>query len=145
MSTPEQDVRATIGAWLAAVERVDFATAATLWDAEYDGLLYQPEEIEQPMTRYRELLEYWAWVPGHVEAVPAWRATAVEIQMFDGVALAWTNLDTSIKLRDVEKTFDGVVRCTFGLRETAAGWKFVHYHESRLVGSVEDITAMLTA
>jgi hypothetical protein len=143
MNASETAVRELCHAWLRCVGTLDFAAARELWDHDYDGLLYQPEELEQPMTTIEELVDYWAWVPGHVEAVPEWRAVATRVQVIGGAALVWQKLDTRIKLKDIDATFDGVVRCSLGLRETEAGWRLVHYHESRLV-SVESAVASLT-
>jgi hypothetical protein len=143
MNASELAVRETCDAWLRCVSTLDFSAARRLWDAERPGLLYQPEELEEPMTTIEELVDYWAWVPGHVEAVPEWRAIATQVQVIDGVAMAWQKLTTRIKLKDVDATFDGIVRCSLGLRETGAGWRLIHYHESRLV-SVESAVASLT-
>jgi hypothetical protein len=119
MSRAEQCVRATVDAWLDAISQLDFAAARELWDAESDGhLLYQPEELERPMTTIAELVDYWAWVPGPIESVPEWRAIETNVQ------------------------FDGVVPCTLGLRDGADGWRLVHHHESRLV-SVEEAQSSL--
>jgi ketosteroid isomerase-like protein len=144
MSSPEQQVRSTCEAWLEAIRNLDFDATAQLWDAEFDGLLYQPEELGEPMTTHAELVEYWAWVPGHVESVPRWHAESVEVQVLGGVAMVWLKLDTSIKLKGYDQTFDGVVRCSLGLREAAAGWKLIHYHESRIV-SLEEVQTALAA
>jgi ketosteroid isomerase-like protein len=143
MSRAEQCVRATVDAWLDAISQLDFAAARELWDAESDGhLLYQPEELERPMTTIAELVDYWAWVPGHVESVPEWRAIEKKVQLLGSAAIVWQKLDTRIELKGFEQTFDGVVRCTLGLRDGADGWRLVHHHESRLV-SVEEAQSSL--
>jgi ketosteroid isomerase-like protein len=144
MTAAEAHVRLTCDAWLEAIRRLDFAAAKELWDEGFDGnLLYQPEELAQPMRTIAQLVDYWAWVPGHVEAVPEWDAAETEVQVIGGAAMVWQKLTTRIKLKDVEPTFDGIVRCSLGLRESAGRWKLVHYHESRLV-SVEEAVASLT-
>jgi ketosteroid isomerase-like protein len=143
MNDAELAVRETCDAWLRCVRDLDFATARGLWDAERDGeLLYQPEELEEPMTTIQALVDYWAWVPGHVAAVPVWDLEATRVQVLGSVAMVWQRLATSIRLKGADGTFDGVVRCSLGLRETYAGWRLVHYHESRLV-SVESAVASL--
>jgi ketosteroid isomerase-like protein len=143
MTSAERDVRSTCEAWLRAIQELDFDAARALWDDEFDGLLYQPEELEQPMTTIQQLVDYWAWVPGHVASVPEWRALETEVQILDGAALVWQKLNTRIELRDVAGTFDGIVRCTLGLRHSGRGWRLIHYHESRLV-SVESAIESLT-
>jgi ketosteroid isomerase-like protein len=140
----EDDVRATIRAWLGAVQALDFTAARELWDAEFDGLVYQPEEHERPMTDWATIERYWDNVPVLVESVPEWAELTSEVAVVDSVALVFSRLSTRIKIRDVEPTFDGEVRCSFGLRRITAGWRLVHYHESRLV-AVEDVVRELTA
>ena len=144
MTTAEQDVRTTVREWLAAVKNLDFQAARALWDAEFDGLVYQPEEHEIPMTEWSAIERYWDDVPALVERVPGWDEIDSEVAVVDDVALVFTRLRTSIKIRDVQPTFDGEVRCSIGLRRTDAGWRLVHYHESRLV-AVEDVISGLTA
>ncbi|MCW3002405.1 MAG: Ketosteroid isomerase [Conexibacter sp.] len=143
MTAAERAVRETCDAWLQAIGNLDFAATRRLWDSEIDGLLYQPEELEEPMTTIQELVDYWAWVPGHVESVPEWRAIGTRVQVLDGSAMVWQKLTTRIKLKGIDDTFDGIVRCTLGLRESDAGWRLIHYHESRVV-SVQSAVESLT-
>jgi ketosteroid isomerase-like protein len=145
MTSAEQDIESICTSWHRAIETLDFVAAEALWDGESDGaLLYQPEEFEQPMTTVAELEDYWAKVPGHVEAVPEWRPVESKVQVIDSAGMVWQKLETKIKLRGVEPTFDGIVRCSLGLRDTPEGWRLVHYHESRLV-SVEHAIESLQA
>ncbi|NMI01861.1 nuclear transport factor 2 family protein [Pseudonocardia acidicola] len=143
MTAAEHAVRETVRAWLDAVKALDFEAARGLWDAQFDGLLYQPEEHELPMTDWDTILRYWDKVPALVESVPEWDEISSMMAVVDRVALVFSRLRTSIKIRDVDKTFDGEVRCSFGLHRTDNSWLLVHYHESRLV-AVEDVISELT-
>lgn len=143
MASAEDDVRRTVSTWLAAVKRLDFHSARQLWDAGFDGLVYQPEEHEVPMTEWSDIVRYWDNVPMLIERVPVWDEIASDVALIDGVALVLSRLRTSIKIRDLEPTFDGEVRCSMGLRRTDAGWRLVHYHESRQV-AITDVISKLT-
>jgi ketosteroid isomerase-like protein len=143
MSTDERAVRETITGWLASMKALDFATGQQFWDSDFPGLVYQPEEHVVPVTGWAELLRYWQGVSGHVEAVPEWDEIHTDVAVLGDAAFGFSRLSTRIKLRDAEPTFDGQVRCSFVLRRSPAGWRLVHYHESRLVG-VDEALASLT-
>ena len=138
------EVQATCDAWNAAVKALDFDAMKTLWDAEFDDLVYQPEEYESPFSTWPDILEYWSKVPTIVESVSAWQEIDGHIAVIGDAAVVYSKLMTSIRIRDVEKPFDGELRCSLGLRRTATGWRLIHYHESRLV-SVESVIEQLTA
>lgn len=142
MHNAESEIRETVQAWLSAVQNLDFQVARRLWDGEFESLLYQPEEFELPMTDWESIERYWDNVPQLVEAVPQWQEIASEVAVLGEVAMVFTRLETSIKIRDVDATFDGVVRCSFGLHRRNGSWRLVHYHESRLV-SVDEVVASL--
>lgn len=144
MVTAHEEVRAAVDAWLAAINRLDFEAMKGLWDADFDGLVYQPEEYESPFRRWEDILRYWSNVPNVVESVPEWREIDGHIAVIDNVAVVYSKLMTSIRIRDVEKPFNGEVRLSLALRRTPDGWRLIHYHESRLV-SVESVVAELTA
>ncbi len=144
MATAHEHVRAACDAWLAAVGRLDFEAMKGLWDADFDGLVYQPEEYESPLCRWEDILRYWSEVPTVVESVPEWREIDGHIAVIGEVAVVYSKLMTRIRIRDIEKTFNGEVRLSLALRRTPAGWRLIHYHESRLV-SVESVVAELTA
>jgi ketosteroid isomerase-like protein len=143
MTAAEHAVRETVQAWLEAVKGMDFESARELWDAEFEGLLYQPEEHSVPMTEWNAIQRYWGNVPALVERVPKWDEISSVVAVVDRVAVVFSRIRASIKIRDVAKTFDGEVRCSFGLRQADTGWRLFHYHESRLV-AVEDVIADLT-
>lgn len=151
MSVPEQSqpasaeeaVRTTCTEWYAAIERLDFAALRSLWDSEFPDFVYQPEEYEEPIRDWEELLHYWDAVPTLVQSVPRWEEIETDVAVVGGAALVFSRLDTSIRVRDMTKTFDGEVRCSLGLHEVSGSWRLIHYHESRLV-SVESVLAELS-
>jgi len=145
MSTDEQAVREVITGWLRSMKALDFAAGQQYWDQDFDGLVYMPEEHVTPVTSWDGLLRYWDGVFGHVESVPEWDEIATEVGVLGDAAFGFTRLSTRIKLRDAEPTFDGEVRCSFVLRRTPAGWRLVHYHESRLVGVDEALESLAGA
>jgi ketosteroid isomerase-like protein len=144
MSADEQAVRAALDAWHQAIQQLDFPAMAGMWDAAFPGrLVYQPEEYEEPFCTYDDIKEYWGRVPAVVTSVPEWRALSTEVAVVQDVAVAYSRLWTSIRIKDVDKSFDGELRCSYAFRRTPDGWRLIHYHESRLV-SVESVVASLT-
>jgi ketosteroid isomerase-like protein len=139
----EQAVRSTCTEWYGAIERLDFPALRALWDSEFPDFVYQPEEYEEPIRDWEELLQYWEAVPTLVESVPRWREIETDVAVVGRSALVFSRLDTSIRIRDMTRPFDGEVRCSLGLHEADGGWRLIHYHESRLV-SVESVLAELS-
>ena len=142
MTSDEQSVRRAITGWLESMKALDFTAGQQYWDSDFDGLVYQPEEHVVPVTDWDALLRYWDGVTGHVEAVVEWDEIATDVAHLGDAAFGFARLKTRIKLRDAEPTFDGEVRCSFVLRRTPAGWRLVHYHESRLVGVDEALESL---
>lgn len=140
----EDAVRTACAEWFSAINRLDFEAMRSLWDAEFADLVYQPEEYEQPIRRWKDLLSYWDAVPTVVESVPLWREIETAVAVVGEAAFVYSRLETSIRIRDIAKPFDGEVRCSLGLHEIGGAWRFIHYHESRLV-SVDAVIAELTA
>jgi len=139
----EQAIRSTCTEWYGAIERLDFPALRALWDPEFPDFVYQPEEYENPIRDWVELLQYWDAVPTLVEGVPRWSEIETDVAVVGRAAMVFSRLDTSIRIRDMAKPFDGEVRCSLGLHEVGDGWRLIHYHESRLV-SVESVLAELS-
>lgn len=142
-TSAEQAVRNTCTQWYAAIERLDFPALQALWDFQFSDFVYQPEEYEEPIRDWEELLQYWEAVPTLVESVPRWTELETDVAMVGRAAFVFSRLDTSIRIRDMSRPFDGEVRCSLGLHEVNGNWRLVHYHESRLV-SVESVLAELS-
>lgn len=143
MTDDETAIRETCTSWANAVESLDFDAMRELWDLDYEHLVYQPEEFERPWHTGAEIVAYWDNVPNVVESVPEWREIDTDVALLGDAALVYSRLSTSIKIKDVDRPFDGELRCSLGLRRTSDGWRLIHYHESRLV-AVEDVIAALT-
>lgn len=139
----EEAVRSTCTEWYGAIEHLDFPVLRALWDPEFRDFVYQPEEYEEPIRDWEELLQYWDAVPTLVESVPRWAEIETDVAVVGRAALVFSRLDTSIRIRDMARPFDGEVRCSLGLHEVKGSWRLIHYHESRLV-SVESVLAELS-
>lgn len=142
-ATAEQAVRSTCTEWYGAIERLDFSVLRALWDSEFPDFVYQPQEYVEPIRDWDELLRYWDEVPALVESVPRWAEIETDVAVIGPAALVFSRLDTSIRVRDMVKPFDGEMRCSLGLHEVDGAWRLIHYHESRLV-SVESVLAELS-
>src|SRR5579884_3779794 len=121
-ASAEQAVRSTCTAWYEAIERLDFPTLQAMWDPDFADFVYQPEEYEEPIRNWEELLQYWNAVPTLVESVPRWAEIETDVAVVGVAAIVFSRLDTSIRIRDTGRPFDGEVRCSLGLHEVKGSW-----------------------
>jgi ketosteroid isomerase-like protein len=141
----------TCDAWFDAIATLDFARTpfdframAAVWDSTFDGLLYLPQELAEPLRNWEEITDYWATWPAVMDGVFEWRELSRRLVLVGGVALVHSSLATSISIGDVAAPFDGMMRYTLGLRKAAAGWRVIYCHESRLVDRESVITGLTT-
>jgi ketosteroid isomerase-like protein len=140
----EQAAKEVVEAWYDAIRQLDFTAMAAIWDTDFDRLVYQPEEYDAPFLSFDAIKGYWTNVPNLVDRVLEWTPIVSELAVIGDVAVAYSRLQTSIKLQGIDQPFDGELRCSLALRRSAGTWKLIHYHESRLV-SVESVVASLTS
>jgi hypothetical protein len=137
-------VLATYEAWEQAWRDVDVEAIKSLWDQEFDGLVYQSEENPKPLLSWQAISDYWDAAPTILESIPEWRSLTLDSTMVNGLALVFTNLMTSLRLKGIPRSFDGELRCSLVMHETEAGWRLIHYHESRVI-DLPAIVAELSA
>ena len=93
----------------------------SLWDQEFDGLIYQSEESAEPFTSWQAIADYWDAAPTVVEAVDEWRSLDRWTTMVGDVATIFTRLTIAIRLVNVPKPLTGEIRCSLVMRQTPSG------------------------
>lgn len=127
----DMSIRAVCSAFGEAMQAMDVAAMQSLWDCDYEHLVYQPEEYERACRSMDEIVAYWEYIPGAVESIIEWREIESDVAVVGDAAIVYSLLRTSFQLKDGGDPLAGDVRFTFGLRRTAEGWRFIHCHESR--------------
>lgn len=131
MTQDEEEVRATLAAFEAAMGAMDFGAVRRLWDAAHPHLRYQPEEHAGPCTSWAEVEAYWDHVPDVVSAITEWRHHDTDVAVVGDVAVVFTEVSTSFDLVGLDEPFAGESRFTFALQRSDDGWRLFHAHESR--------------
>jgi ketosteroid isomerase-like protein len=131
--TEEEAVLELYDRWCGAFQGMDAEGMKGLFDQDYPGLVYQAEENPEPLYTWAEIAAYWDAAPGLVDRVPEWRELTRKVSVDGGSAFIYAKLQTHLDIRGAKRPLVGELRSLLGLRKTRAGWKIVHYHESRHV------------
>lgn len=120
--------------WRTAWLTVDVDGMVSLFDKEFEGLVYQAEEIEHGIIGYEGIVEYWRNTKKVMAAVKEWRDVVPKRVIFvtPVVAFVWAEVMSALNATFIPKDIWGVLRCTIGLHKKSNGqWAIIHYHESR--------------
>jgi ketosteroid isomerase-like protein len=131
MTQDENAVRSMCQAYGDAMRAMDLAAITRLWDEGNEHLVYQPEEYAQACRTWDEVIAYWSHIPEVLDGILEWREIGSDVAVMGDVALVYSTVATSFKIKDIAEPFDGEARFTYGLRRTDEGWRFFHCHESR--------------
>lgn len=115
---------------IARWNRHDLNSLIDCWDRDEADPIYLAEEALEPLVGWDAIANYWASTQRSLRRISlrTWDLRVREVA--PGLALAfWQmhwNADTGSTL------IGGDVRVSALLRETAAGWRFIHYVEAPL-------------
>lgn len=117
----------------------DTTLMLSLFDKEFDGIIYQAEENPSGLTSYKEIETYWHNARNLLEKVTDWSELSKSVAMpGPNVAIVWAEVMTALKTTILAEQVCGKIRCSIGLRKGGHGWKIVHYHESRQLLAEKD-------
>ena len=125
--TPDATIDACITAWNA----LDVDALYELWDADAEAVHYVAEELEQPLYRLNDVLEYWRRTAGIVTRVRMTTADRRIEPLGQDYCVATYAMHADIDL----KTSGAIgvdLRVSGILRRTGNGWRFIHYVEAPL-------------
>jgi len=129
----KQDVEVLYKKWCSAFQSVDAPRMKSLFDQSFDGLIYQPEEIPDPMFTWDVIDKYWDAIPSIVESIPEWRELTSQVSVDGNSATVYLKLQTHIELIGAQKPLIGELRVTLGAHKVDNEWKLIKVHESRHV------------
>jgi ketosteroid isomerase-like protein len=130
--------------WIQAFCVVDSETMKTFWPRDHPDLVYQSEEIAVALSTYEEIAAYWDHVPETLESIPAVEDADVRIHVHGDVATVYLYALASAKFPGAERLYRAPFRASIVLRRLDEGWRYVHYHESRIL-DLDAVTAALNA
>ena len=119
--------------WRAAWLKVDAKQMLSLFDPDYEGVIYQSEENPEAIMKYSDLVQYWTNATQILAKVPDWRELKKKVAFVgNDSAVIWALLETKLHLNvSPSQELGGKLRCVLGLRKAGGKWSIANYHESR--------------
>lgn len=123
-------------AWLAFP---DTTLMLTLFDRNFNGVIYQAEENPSGLPSYKDVDAYWHAAHNMLVKVSDWTEMTKSVAILSPtVAIIWAELMTGLRTTLLPQDVCGKIRCSIGVRKSDQGWKIVHYHESRQLLAEKD-------
>ena len=110
----------------------DTTLMLTLYDKDFDGMLYQSEENPSGLTTYKDVVAYWHDAHNLLATVTDWTEMTKSVSFLaPTAAIIWAEIMTTLTTTIMPEKIVGKMRCSIGVRKGQHGWAIVHYHESR--------------
>ncbi|MFZ1887467.1 MAG: nuclear transport factor 2 family protein [Candidatus Binataceae bacterium] len=119
--------------WRRAWLHVDPKLMLSLFDRDFEGVVYQSEENPEALLSYDAVVSYWNNAVNILSAVPEWKELKKQISFLSNdAAFIWVLLETKLLLNVTPpQELGGKLRCGLGLRKANGYWTIAHYDESR--------------
>ncbi|MCW3021893.1 MAG: hypothetical protein JWR30_1215 [Conexibacter sp.] len=135
--TEEKDVVDVLRGFSGAFNTYDTDAFMAAWDEDATSIVYQPEELRHAIFTLGDLRAYFDNVPNVVRTMHDVKVIDFKIDVEGDVAMVFVRFWCRIAFAQIPETSDGQIRQSFILRKRPAGWKLVHYHESRQAAGFE--------
>ncbi|MGC1382385.1 MAG: nuclear transport factor 2 family protein [Candidatus Acidiferrales bacterium] len=117
----------------------DTTLMLSLYDKEFDGMLYTAEEIPSGLLTYKDIAAYWHNAHNLLASVTDWTEMAKSVSFLSPTAgIIWAEVMTALTTTVMPEKIVGKLRCSIGVRKGKQGWAIVHYHESRQLLAAAD-------
>lgn len=126
-----EDVIQVYDAWCKAFQSIDVYGMKALFDQDFDGLIYQPAEVPDPMFSWSEISAYWDSIPAIVASIRQWRELERKVVVDRDSAYVYSRTDTHVLVKDAKRPLIGDLRVVLCMHRTARGWALIGVHESR--------------
>lgn len=145
----EEDDIAVIGAmvekWIAAFCVVDPEPMKSFWPEGYEDIVYQSEENQHALSSREEIAKYWDHVPATLDSIDKVEDADVRIHIHgEDFATVYLYAMASAKFPGADRLYRAPFRATIVLRRIDGEWKYIHYHESRVL-DLQRVTDALNA
>jgi ketosteroid isomerase-like protein len=124
-----QQIAAVIEQYRQGFATMDVEGLKTIWDQDYDNIIYVAQEMAQPVRGWAEVEQYYRRVAELLERVRTMTVSDLLVDVFGDVAYAYCTFHFEGELNGQSHIADG--RDTFIFRRKSGTWKVIHYHESR--------------
>ena len=137
MTASERDRRqiaAIIEQYRRGFAKMDVEALKSIWDQDYDNLIYIAQEAAQPVRGWTGIERYYERVAGFLGRVKTMTVGDLSVDVLGDVAYVFCIFHFEGELEGESHIADG--RDTFILHRKSGGWKVIHYHESPPPGPV---------
>jgi uncharacterized protein (TIGR02246 family) len=119
--------------WRSAWLHVDPKLMLSLFDPNFEGVVYQSEENPEALLTYDAIVSYWTNAANILSKVPEWKELKKSVSFLNNdAAFIWVLLETTLLLNvSTPQELGGKLRCGIGLRKASGKWTIAHYDESR--------------
>jgi ketosteroid isomerase-like protein len=118
--------------------QLDPQRLGSIWDRGHYPLIYIAMERPEPIHGWPAIEQYFAALPSHLEKMAAKKIDGLRIDSLGGAAIAFFQFHSTVKLKGGEGLYRPSGRVTMLFRQTEAGWRAIHYHESALAAQAAD-------
>lgn len=105
---------------------------ASIWDSQHTPLIYIAQEKEEPIQGWKDIRQYYAALPEHLDAIVQKHLEGIQIDIVGTTAIAFFISRSTVRIKGRAVLYKPVARVTMIFRETGEGWRAIHYHESAL-------------
>jgi ketosteroid isomerase-like protein len=105
---------------------------ASIWDSRHEPLIYVAQENMEATYGWAAIQRYIAALPEHLEKVLAKEIKDLQIDILGDTAIAFFVSHSSVKLKARAALHEPTFRVSMIFRQTSAGWRAIHFHESAL-------------
>lgn len=117
-----------IQSYLAGWRKLDAQILAEIWDKTYDRLSYWPAELDQPITGWKGIEQYYEEATNALE-IKEFRASDPVIDVFGDVAYASPKTFFSAVTKETGEKTEAEGRVSFILRKESGKWLVTNYLE----------------
>jgi ketosteroid isomerase-like protein len=110
--------------------RLDPELLGSIWDREHDPLVYVAMERPRPIYGWPGIKHYYEALPAHLEQMLAKSVDDIKIDVLGSAAAAFFQFHSKVRIRGREGQHELAGRATMLFRDTPAGWRVIHFHES---------------
>jgi len=101
-----------------------------LWDLDDDAPLYQPEELQEPLTSWDKIDEYWQSTESQSKRF-SMRTWDLRVKpLGNEYAIAWYRMQWNGEIEGYDRPIGGQNRVSATLRRTPGGWRFCQLIEA---------------
>lgn len=131
LEADREAVKRVVKRWARAFSANDVAGVLAVWDRDYARILHQAEEFPDPLRGWEELVYYNTTMMRLASNLRDQSVLDLESDVIGDVGWVYLRGTITFDIPGLAEPISGQARQTFILRRSEAGWKVIHYHESR--------------